>query len=116
MPCAGDILSLRFAAEEFASDETLPSGNKGVYVTLKEDTDGFAVVDRVSADRIEGDNVIHSDRFGFTTRKRTSFSPSTSSGFRKVTLPPPSWPTPRIAVAEKWMLTSRCEFAMATRY
>ena len=28
------------------------------YVTLKEDADGFAVVDQVSGDKISGDNVV----------------------------------------------------------
>lgn len=40
-------------------------GVEKVYVTLKEDPDGFAVVDQVSGEKIFGDNVVPVDRFGF---------------------------------------------------
>ena len=69
MPCADGTCRFVSLRKNFSSDETLPSGNEGVYVTFKEDADGFAVIDRVSADRIEGDNVIRSDRFGFYDKK-----------------------------------------------
>jgi hypothetical protein len=65
----GRYLSLRFAAEEFASEEALPSGKEGAYVTFKEDADGFAVVDQVSERRIAGDNVIRTERFWFYDNK-----------------------------------------------
>lgn len=65
----GRYLSLRFAAEDFPKTDSMPPLNGTVYVTLKEDTDGFATVDRVNAERIVGDNVVQTDRFGFYEEK-----------------------------------------------
>jgi uncharacterized membrane-anchored protein len=61
----GRYLSLRFAAEEFPSKDSPLSRNGNVYVAFKEDADGFASVDRVSENRIPGDAVIRTDRYGF---------------------------------------------------
>jgi hypothetical protein len=61
----GRYLSLRFAAEEFPSKD-LPSLQSGkAFVVFKEDADGFAIVDRVSADPVPGDGVIQTDRYGY---------------------------------------------------
>ncbi len=58
----GRYLSLRFAAEDFPRTEPMPN-TENVYATLKEGEDGFAIIDRISGEKIEGDNVISSDRF-----------------------------------------------------
>jgi uncharacterized membrane-anchored protein len=59
----GRYLSLRFAAEDFPRTEPMPNAEK-VYATLKQGEDGFATIDQVSSEKVEGDNVISSDRFG----------------------------------------------------
>jgi len=64
----GRYLTLRFAAEDFARSEPMPIAPKA-YVTLRNEADGFAVVDQISADRIGGDNVVQVERFGFFDNK-----------------------------------------------
>ena len=64
----GRYLSLRFAAEDFPRTEPMPETEK-VYATLKEDADGFAIIDKISGEKVEGDNVISSDRFGMYDEK-----------------------------------------------
>jgi uncharacterized membrane-anchored protein len=59
----GRYLSLRFAAEEFARAEPLSGSN--VYVTFKEDSDGFAVVDQITEERIEGQNSVPVQSYGY---------------------------------------------------
>jgi uncharacterized membrane-anchored protein len=57
----GRYISLRLAAEK-GREEPEPSGaskpQTQVYVTLKEDAEGFAQVDQISPTRITGDNVV----------------------------------------------------------
>ena len=59
----GRYIALRLAAEEIpapAKDETrskIPAGTV-VYLTLKEDADGFTQVDRISPTPLKGDNVM----------------------------------------------------------
>ena len=70
----GRYLTLRFTAEEFEAAEPLPSGDP-LYVTLKEDADGFAIVDRASSTRISGDNALPVENYGFYDKKaRIGFS------------------------------------------
>lgn len=59
----GRYLSLRFEAEEFASDQTLRYRNT-VYARLKEDAEGFAVVDQASETPAAGDDVVQAESFG----------------------------------------------------
>ena len=59
----GRYLTFRFAAEEFPSAGPLPSGDL-IYVTLKEDANGFAVVDQASNVRMAGDNVVEVENYG----------------------------------------------------
>jgi hypothetical protein len=70
----GRYLSLRFAAEEFPCTERLPHGELA-YVALKEDAEGFAVVDRVTVERTGGDNIVQVDRFGYYDKKCHVFFP-----------------------------------------
>jgi uncharacterized membrane-anchored protein len=58
----GRYLVLRFEAEQFACSEKLPYANTA-YVKLKEDTDGFAVVDQVGETRTEGDDMVQAEGF-----------------------------------------------------
>ncbi|MGZ4966240.1 MAG: GDYXXLXY domain-containing protein [Chthoniobacterales bacterium] len=60
----GRYLSLRFSAEEFPWSGPMPSVEIA-YVMLKEDGDGFAVVDQVSGEKKSGDDVVPVDRFSF---------------------------------------------------
>lgn len=64
----GRYLALRFEAEDFSYDGALPFGETA-YVTLKEDADGFAAVDRISREPTKADNVVQVDRFGFYDKK-----------------------------------------------
>lgn len=59
----GRYLTLRFTAEEFATAAPLPGGAL-LYVTLKEDAEGFAVVDQVSNTPLAGDNVVQAENYG----------------------------------------------------
>lgn len=61
----GRYLSLRFAAERSATSAPLLSGEGLPYVSLKNDADGFAVVDEVSYEPKPGDNVIRAEYYGF---------------------------------------------------
>ena len=70
----GRYLSLRFAAEEFEREEPLPYGEKA-YVTLKEDPEGFAVIDQVNLGPSAGDNVVSIDRWGFFDKKAHAYFP-----------------------------------------
>lgn len=62
----GRYLRLRFAAEEFAWPKTLPNAGRTVYVRLKEDDAGFAVVEDISDKRpASGNNdVVPADLYG----------------------------------------------------
>ena len=58
----GRYIGLRFAAESFPAPEKpeaeqIAAGST-IYVALKEDANGFAQVDRVSATPLQGDNVV----------------------------------------------------------
>ena len=53
----GRYLTLRFTSEEYATDAPPPPGDS-LYVTLKEDAEGFAVVDQTSNVAITGDNAV----------------------------------------------------------
>lgn len=64
----GRYLSLRFSAEEFAWTGPMPAGEIA-YVTLKEDAEGFAIVDQINAAKVSGDNVLPVDRFGVYENK-----------------------------------------------
>ena len=69
----GRYLSLRFDAEEFPRLEPLPGDD--LYVTLKEDPDGFAVVDQVSDTPIDGDHVVRVENYGsYDGKARVHFS------------------------------------------
>ena len=59
----GRYLTFRFAAEEFATAEPLPGGDF-VYAWLKEDADGFAVVEYASATPRDGDDVVRVESYG----------------------------------------------------
>jgi uncharacterized membrane-anchored protein len=63
----GRYLSLRFEAEDFPSAKALPY-RATVYVKLKEDADGFAVVDQVSETPAEGDDVVKAESFSYYER------------------------------------------------
>jgi uncharacterized membrane-anchored protein len=56
----GRYVALRFAAEKAKAtpDALIKDRSVPVFVTLKEDTEGFAQVDQISTERITGDNVI----------------------------------------------------------
>lgn len=60
----GRYLRLRFAAEEFATAQPLPLGSH-LYLTLKEDAEGFAAVDQGSNTPIAGDNVVYVESYGY---------------------------------------------------
>jgi uncharacterized membrane-anchored protein len=59
----GRYLVLRFEAEDFPSAKSLPYRDT-VYVKLKEDADGFAVVDQVDLTPAEGDDMVKAEGFG----------------------------------------------------
>lgn len=61
----GRYLSLRFAAERFSRADSLPYGSTALFVSVKEDAEGFAVVDEVSLEPRHGDNVIRAEPGGF---------------------------------------------------
>jgi hypothetical protein len=70
----GRYLTLRFAAEEIERAEPLPTGEP-LYVTLKEDAEGFAVIDGASSVRVTGDNVLQVENYGYYEKKaRVGFS------------------------------------------
>jgi uncharacterized membrane-anchored protein len=51
----GRYIALRFEAEQLGPDQT---GVGKRYVALREDTDGFAQIENISAEPLKGDNVI----------------------------------------------------------
>lgn len=59
----GRYLILRFEAENFPSAKLLPY-RETVYAKLKEDADGFAVVDQVDMTPTEGDDVVKAEGLG----------------------------------------------------
>lgn len=60
----GRYLSLRFAAER--SELSAPLSGEGLpYVSLKNDSDGFAVVGEINYERKAGDNIIRAEYLGF---------------------------------------------------
>jgi uncharacterized membrane-anchored protein len=63
----GRYLVLRFEAENFTSAKPL-SYRDTVYAKLKEDADGFAVVDQVDVTPIEGDDVVKAVSFSYYER------------------------------------------------
>ena len=63
----GRYLVLRFEAENFTSAKPLPYRDT-VYAKLKEDADGFAVVDQVDVTPIEGDDVVKAESFSYYER------------------------------------------------
>jgi uncharacterized membrane-anchored protein len=63
----GRYLVLRFEAESFTTAKALPYRG-AVYVKLKEDADGFAVVDQADETPIEGDNVIKAEILSYYDR------------------------------------------------
>jgi uncharacterized membrane-anchored protein len=63
----GRYLVLRFEAEQFSSAKPTYYRDT-VYVKLKEDADGFAVVDQVDATPIEGDDVVKAVSFSYYER------------------------------------------------
>jgi uncharacterized membrane-anchored protein len=64
----GRYLSLRFEAEQFSSAKPTYYRDT-VYVKLKEDAEGFAVVDQVSETPTEGDDVVKAEGFGWYEAK-----------------------------------------------
>lgn len=67
----GRYLSLRFEAEGFSNSASIDS--RPVYLSVKEDADGFAVVDQISATPLRGDNVFKSGRVWGGTQKHADF-------------------------------------------
>jgi uncharacterized membrane-anchored protein len=65
----GRYIALRFASEEVPQAERLKPG-RWAYAVLKEATDGFAIVDHVSAEPIAGDNVIKVENVGWWESKQ----------------------------------------------
>lgn len=63
----GRYLVLRFEAEDFTSAKPLPYRDP-VYAKLKEDADGFAVVDQVDVTPIEGDDVVKAESYSYYER------------------------------------------------
>jgi hypothetical protein len=61
----GRYLSLRFEAEQFPSLKAMIPYRDTVYVKLKEDADGFAVVDQLNETPIEGDDVVQAESLGW---------------------------------------------------
>jgi uncharacterized membrane-anchored protein len=53
----GRYIALRFAAEEVHQFDRMTSNQSG-YAVLKEDKEGFAEIDHVSATRVSGDDVL----------------------------------------------------------
>jgi uncharacterized membrane-anchored protein len=69
----GRYLTLRYEAEEFETSGPLPSGP--FYVTLKEDADGYAIIDSVSDKVVDGDNVLQVENYGvYEGKARVGFS------------------------------------------
>lgn len=60
----GRYLRLRFAAEEFTQPERLQSA-AWVYAVLKEDAEGFAKIDHISATPVTGDDVLRVEPSGW---------------------------------------------------
>jgi uncharacterized membrane-anchored protein len=65
----GRYLALRFEAEEFPRSEALGFGET-VYVRLKEDANGFAVVDQVTEAPTGGEDTVRAERRGFYQGKQ----------------------------------------------
>ena len=63
----GRYLVLRFEAENFTSARPLPY-RATVYVKLKEDADGFAVVDQTDETPTEGDDVVKVESYSYYER------------------------------------------------
>ena len=61
----GRYLSLRFAAERSSRAEPLSFGEGLAFVSLKNDADGFAIVDEVGYEPRRGDNIIRAEYYGF---------------------------------------------------
>ena len=60
----GRYVALRFATETLRGSVHLPekiAAESTIYVTLKEDTEGFAQVDQISATPLKGDNVVEAE-------------------------------------------------------
>ena len=64
----GRYLTLRYDAETFPYEKLMPDG-RTAYVTFKEDAEGFAVVDQVSATPVSGDNSVRVDSYGVYEKK-----------------------------------------------
>jgi uncharacterized membrane-anchored protein len=60
----GRYLALRFEAEQFPTPQAMPYRDT-VYAKLKEDADGFAVIDQVNETPMEGDDVVQAQSFGW---------------------------------------------------
>ena len=60
----GRYLVLRFEAEDFPSAKPIGAYRDTVYAKLKEDADGFAVVDQAEETPMEGDDVVKAEGFG----------------------------------------------------
>ena len=65
----GRYLTLRFTAERSPRAEPLPYGEITAFVSLKEDAEGFAVVDEVSSEPRRGDNIIRAQNYGFFDKR-----------------------------------------------
>ena len=63
----GRYLVLRYEAENFVSTKSLPYGGT-VYVKLKEDAEGFAVVDQADVTPTDGDDVIKAESLSYYDR------------------------------------------------
>lgn len=65
----GRYIALRFTAEAIPTSEAPKDGhfayNSFVYVILKEDADGFAMIDHVSTTPLKGDNVVRAEVDGW---------------------------------------------------
>ena len=65
----GRYVALQFEAEEVPQNERV-NWNREVYVLLKEDENGFAVVDRLSNEPLKGDNVFRATSRGWWEGKQ----------------------------------------------
>jgi uncharacterized membrane-anchored protein len=65
----GRYIALSFANEEFPQEKRYEGGSP-VYVALKEDAEGFAAVDHLSAEALRGDNVVRAEPGGWWDGKQ----------------------------------------------
>lgn len=65
----GRYISLRFAAEDFVQKTSEPFPHN-VWAILKNDADGFAIIDHLSATKVAGDNIMKIETAGWYEEKQ----------------------------------------------